>query len=309
MTTALVTHADCLLHDTGPDHPECADRLRVVLAALEGEAFHYLDRHEAPLANREQLARVHDAGYIEAVLAAIPKQGHSRLDPDTVVSPGSGTAALRAAGAGCLAVDLVLTGRAYNAFCAVRPPGHHAERAEAMGFCLFNTVAVAAEHARAAHGLQRVAVVDFDVHHGNGTQSMFWNEAGLLYASTHEADAYPFSGLAQEHGAFGTIINAPLPRNADGAAFADAFESIILPALDAFAPQLVIVSAGFDAHLRDPLAHLRLTAADFVWATQQLMQVAARHCQGRLVSCLEGGYDLPALAQCAAAHVRALMHG
>lgn len=309
MTTALITHKACLLHNTGQDHPESPDRLRAVLAALEGEAFHYLDRHEAPLASKEQLARVHHPDYIDTVLAAVPEWGMVPLDGDTVLSPGSGEAALRAAGGACLAVDLVMQGRAYNAFCAVRPPGHHAEPAKAMGFCLFNNVAVAAEQARAVHGLSRVAVMDFDVHHGNGTQDMFWNKPGLFYASTHEQGAYPFTGLRDERGVADNIINAPLPRGANGAAFAEAMDTVILPALEAFAPELLIISAGFDAHQRDPLAYLRLTAADFAWVTQQLMLVAARHCGGRLVSCLEGGYDLEALAQSAAAHVKALMHG
>ncbi len=309
MSTALITHQACLKHDTGPGHPECPDRLRAVMAAFEEETFHYLDRYEAPRATADHLLRVHDQHYVEAVLDAIPEDGLKHLDGDTVVCPESGEAALRAAGAACLGVDLVLSGRAYNAFCAVRPPGHHAERDKAMGFCLFNNVAVAAAYAQAEYGLARVAVMDFDVHHGNGTQAIFWHRPGLLYASTHESPCYPGTGLRGERGGHHNIINAPLHSYANGADFAEAFESVILPAIEDFAPELVIISAGFDAHARDPLASLQLTAADFSWATLQLMELAARHCGGRIVSVLEGGYDLTALAQCSAAHVRALMAG
>ncbi|GAB4180007.1 MAG: histone deacetylase family protein [Thalassobaculales bacterium] len=306
MTTALITHQACLGHDTGPYHVERIARLEAVLAALSAPEFAGLARHEAPAASLEQLALVHDRAYVEAVLAAIPARGYHGLDGDTVVSPGSGEAALRAAGALVAAVDAVVGGAVRNAFCAVRPPGHHAEPGRAMGFCLFNNVAIAARHARSAHGLGRVAVVDFDVHHGNGTQAAFWNDPDILFASTHQMPLYPGTGRPSETGA-GNIVNAPLPPGADGAAFRRAFEARILPALEAFAPELVVVSAGFDAHEDDPLANLELTEADFAWATARLAQVAARHCGGRLVSSLEGGYDLGALARSAAAHVRELM--
>jgi len=306
MTTWLFTHPACLTHEMGPHHPESPDRLRAILAALEAAEFAPLVRHEAPAATVDSLAFVHDRGFVEAVLAAIPKAGIVALDPDTSVSSGSGEAALRAAGAVVAAVDAVLAGAAGNAFCAVRPPGHHAEASAAMGFCLFNNVAVAAEHARRQHGLRRVAVMDFDVHHGNGTQHMFETDGDLFYASTHQSPLYPGTGDAAERGV-GNICNAPLPPGAGSAEFRAAMSGIVLPALDRFAPELLLISAGFDAHHADPLANLELETADFAWATAMLRGVADRHCQGRLVSTLEGGYDLEALAASAAAHVGALM--
>lgn len=309
MHTILYTHSACLTHDTGEMHPECADRLRAVLGALEGEAFMFLDRREAPRASREEIARVHPPGYVDWVLGEIPEHGHKALDGDTIVSPGSGEAALRAAGAAVAAVDAVIAGEARNAFCAVRPPGHHAEPAKAMGFCLFNNIAVAAAHARARHGLNRVAVMDFDVHHGNGTQRLFENDPDLLYLSTHQSPLYPGTGSESERGVAGNVLNAPLPGGAGSDAFRDAIETVVLPALDAFGPELILVSAGFDAHAADPLAHLRLTDKDFDWVTRALMRAADAHCAGRLVSALEGGYDLPALAASARAHVLALMEG
>ncbi|HYD98936.1 MAG TPA: histone deacetylase family protein [Alphaproteobacteria bacterium] len=309
MHTILFTHPSCLEHDTGLGHPERIDRLRAVLAALEAEEFMLLDRREAPAATHEQLLRVHDAGYVDSVFARLPAHGHGALDGDTVVCAASGEAALRAAGAAVAAVDAVLGGEARNAFCAVRPPGHHAEPAQAMGFCLFNNVAVGAAHARTVHGLKRVAVIDFDVHHGNGTQAMFWDEPELMYCSTHQWPLYPGTGHAAETGVRGNIVNAPLPAFADGAAFRAAMEGTVLPALDAFAPELVMISAGFDAHARDPLAGLNLGEDDFAWATQALLDIARRHSGGRLVSVLEGGYDLQALARSTAAHVRELMAG
>jgi acetoin utilization deacetylase AcuC-like enzyme len=307
MSTILLTHSACLAHDTGMGHPERIDRLRAVLAGLDSETFQDLDRREAPEATRDQLARVHPRAYVDAVLERIPSEGLAALDADTVVSPGSGEAALRAAGAVCAAVDAVLSAEARNAFCAVRPPGHHAEPARAMGFCLFNNVAVGAEHARKAHGLARVAVIDFDVHHGNGTQAMFWDEPGLFYASTHEWPLYPGTGRQEESGAYGNIVNAPLPAYAGSAQFREAFAGRILPALDAFAPELIMISAGFDAHRRDPLADLQLTEEDFAWVTRELCGIAAARCGGRVVSTLEGGYDLAALAASTAIHVRELM--
>jgi acetoin utilization deacetylase AcuC-like enzyme len=306
MTTRLYSHAACLDHDTGPGHPERSDRLRAVMRALEGEAFQDLVRLEAPHATRDQLLRVHPAGHVERVLAAVPADGWARLDPDTVVSPGSGEAALRAAGAVCAAIDAVLAGEARNAFCAVRPPGHHAEPGRAMGFCLFNNVAVGALHARAAHGLKKIAVIDFDVHHGNGTQAMFEADPDLIYVSTHQSPLYPGTGAAGERGA-GNIFNAPLPPFAGSAEFRRAYERELLPILRDAAPELILISAGFDAHADDPLANLMLADADYGWITAELCRVANETCQGRVVATLEGGYDLAALARSAAAHVNALM--
>lgn len=309
MNTLLFTHKACIEHDPGTHHPECPARLRAVLNALEAEEFQSLDRREAPRAEIDQIARVHDRGYVHAVLDAIPTEGRRALDGDTHVSPGSGEAALRAAGAACAAVDAVAAGEARNAFCAVRPPGHHAEQATAMGFCLFNNVAVAALHARAAHGLKRAAVIDFDVHHGNGTQAMFWNDAALFYASTHQSPLYPGTGSLRERGNFGNIVNAPLAPMSGSEEFRSAMAEAVLPALRAFEPDIVFISAGFDAHRADPLAMLNLENDDYAWATAELMAVADEYCGGRVVSTLEGGYDLNALAASAAAHVRALMAG
>ncbi|NNG05932.1 MAG: histone deacetylase family protein [Inquilinus sp.] len=307
MNTILFTHPACIGHDPGPGHPERPDRLRAVLAALEGEAFALLDRREAPPATIEQIARAHPAGYVERVLATVPVEGYRGLDPDTVMSPGSGDAALRAAGAVCAAVDAVFAGEARNAFCAVRPPGHHAEADRAMGFCLFNNVAVGALHARAAHGVRRVAVVDFDVHHGNGTQDIFWKDAGLFYASTHQSPLYPGTGAPHETGDAGNVLNVPLHANAASPEFRQAIGEHVLPALAAFEPELLLISAGFDGHTRDPLANLNLTEADFAWATGKLCRLAGDACNGRVVSALEGGYDLDALAASTAAHVQELM--
>ena len=306
MTTLLYTHAACIEHDPGPGHPETPDRLRAVLAALDGPEFEALERREAPLAEIAQIERLHDAGYVGQVLAAVPAEGRVRLDPDTAVSPSSGEAALRAAGAVCAAVDAVVAGEARNAFCAVRPPGHHAERARAMGFCLFNNIAIAAGQARAAHGLGRVAVVDFDVHHGNGTQHMFEADAELFFASTHQYPHYPGTGAADERGV-GNVVNVPLAAGAGSTEFRAAMTGTILPALSEFDPDFVLISAGFDAHAADPLAMLNFSEADYEWATAEVARVAATCCQGRLVSTLEGGYDLGALGRSAAAHVRALM--
>jgi acetoin utilization deacetylase AcuC-like enzyme len=306
MATLLYTHPACLDHDTGPGHPECSDRLRAVIGALETEEFALLERRLAPRASLDQIAAVHDRRYVEAVFEAIPAQGYVLLDGDTTASPGSGEAALRAAGAVVAAIDAVIGGEAANAFCAVRPPGHHAESDQAMGFCLFNNVAIGAAHARQAHGLERVAVVDFDVHHGNGTQHMFERDPGLFYASTHQWPLYPGTGAPEERGC-GNILNVPLPPGAGSAEFRDAMSQQVLPALDQFQPDLVIVSAGFDAHAADPLAMLELVESDYAWVTKALADLAQAHCGGRLVSALEGGYDLAALSRSAAAHVRSLM--
>jgi acetoin utilization deacetylase AcuC-like enzyme len=308
VTTLLVTHPACIEHDPGSFHPERPDRLRAVLQGLSDSAFKPLERIAAPRAEEKSLLLCHPASHVEDVMAAIPAQGREHLDGDTAVSPGSGEAALRAAGAVVAAVDAVCTGKARNAFCAVRPPGHHAEADQAMGFCLFNNVAVGALHARKIHGLSRVAVIDFDVHHGNGTQHMFERDPSLFYASTHQWPLYPGTGSERERGV-GYIVNAPLNAHSGGLEFRDAFNRKILPALDKFAPELVIISAGFDAHEDDPLASLRLHEDDYEWVTAALAEVASTHAKGRLVSALEGGYDLNALAASAAAHVKALMAG
>lgn len=307
MTTLLFTHPACLDHDPGPQHPERPARLAAILAALDGPDFAALDRREAPRADDAQLSLVHPTLHIQRVLGAVPPAGRTRIDADTALSPGSGEAALRAAGAVCAAVDAVMAGEGRNAFCAVRPPGHHAEPDRAMGFCLFNNVAVGALHARKRHELRRIAVIDFDVHHGNGTQAAFERDADLFYASTHQFPLYPGTGSIQERGVARNIVNLPLAPGADSEQFRLAIEQGVLPALTAFRPQLILISAGFDAHADDPLANLELTTEDFGWATERLAAVAASACDGRLVSTLEGGYDLDALAESSAAHVRALM--
>ncbi|MGI4975580.1 MAG: histone deacetylase family protein [Janthinobacterium lividum] len=310
MRVALFTHDDCLGHDTGPGHAECADRLRVVLRALEHPDFVSLLREAAPLATAAQLCRVHEQEYVGRLLALeVPVGTRLQLDEDTVASPGSVAAALRAAGGAVAAVDAVMEGWAEAAFVAVRPPGHHAEPSRAMGFCLFNSVAVAAHRARDRWGLRRVAVVDFDVHHGNGTEAMFASDPELFYASSHQCPCYPGTGVEAERGVGGNIANAVLSPGSGSTAFRAAWAGRLLPALEAFAPELLILSAGFDAHRADPLAQLRVEVDDFEWLTGRLMEVADRHCGSRLVSVLEGGYDLGALAACVGAHVRCLIHG
>ncbi|HXC91277.1 MAG TPA: histone deacetylase family protein [Stellaceae bacterium] len=306
MTTLFYTHSACLEHDPGPHHPESPARLRAVLAALSGPDFGGLERREAAEAAIDDLLRLHPRAHVERILAAVPATGHAALDADTVLSPASGRAALRAAGAVVAAVDAVVAGEADNAFCAVRPPGHHAEPNRAMGFCLFNNAAIGALRARQTHGLERVAVVDFDVHHGNGTQAAFEADNSLFYASTHQYPLYPGTGAASETGV-GNIVNVPLRPMSGSGPFRRAFEERVLPALDAFRPQLVIVSAGFDAHRSDPLAQLMLDEGDYAWVTEKLVGLARRHARGRLVSTLEGGYDLAALGASAAAHLRVLM--
>jgi len=308
MTTLLFTHDACLEHDPGPGHPESPDRLRAVRARLEEPDFAALEVRIAPRAALDQIARVHPRDYVEELLAAIPDRGYVRIDADTIASPGTGEAALRAAGAVCAAVDAVMAGDARNAFCAVRPPGHHAEAREPMGFCVFNNVAIGALQAHEVHGCKRVAVIDFDVHHGNGTQAMFAEHANRFFGSTHQFPLYPGTGARSERGV-GNIVNAPLPPGAGGPEFRHAMAELILPRLSEFQPDFVLISAGFDAHEDDPLASLRLHEADYGWATTEIMRIANYSCAGRVVSTLEGGYDLGALAESAAAHVRALMAG
>ena len=302
----IYTHPACLDHDPGTGHPESPLRLRAVLQALDDPRLAGIERIEAPRATREQLLRVHAAAHVDRIFASAPTDGTARLDPDTFMSAGSLEAALRAAGATCAAADAVFTGESRRAFCAVRPPGHHATRDEAMGFCLFNSVAVAAAHALAVHGVQRIAIIDFDVHHGNGTQDIFWHDSRVMYASSHQLPLYPGTGAASEHGD-GNIVNAPLPPGAGSAEFHAAWEEKLLPEVDLFRPEFLLVSAGFDAHVRDPLAQLQLETADYAWITQRLVELASRHAGGHIVSALEGGYDLVALGECTAAHVAALM--
>ncbi|RPE75489.1 histone deacetylase family protein [Vulcaniibacterium tengchongense] len=303
----IYTHPACTRHDPGPGHVERPLRLVAVIEALRAAFPAGLEWHEAPRASRGQLLRVHEDALLALVLDT-PVEAPMALDPDTVLGPGSAEAALRAAGAGVAAVDAVLHGEARRAFCAVRPPGHHATDVAAMGFCLFNNIAVAAAHACDKHGLSRVAVVDFDVHHGNGTQAIFDTDPRVLYLSSHQRPLYPGTGAANERGV-GNVVNAPLPPGSDGAAFRRAWSEALLPALDSFRPQLLLISAGFDAHKRDPLAGLELDADDYRWLSEALRACADRHARGRIVSMLEGGYDLAALRECSVAHVGALLAG
>ncbi len=309
MTTLLVTHAACSTHDMGEGHPERPERLRALDRALEHEMFHLLVRENAPRAAIGALTRVHPAEYVAAIEQASPSEGHVQLDSDTAMSPGTWEAALRAAGGAIYAVDEVASGRVDNAFVATRPPGHHAETATPMGFCFFNNAAIAARHAQAIYGAERVAIVDFDVHHGNGTQHIFRDDKTIMYASTHEMPLFPGTGEMGERGEHDQIVNAPLRAGDGGEAFREAMEVAILPRVEDFAPDLIVISAGFDAHRRDPLGNLNLVEADFVWVTRTLMEIAQRRCGGRIVSVLEGGYDLDALARSVAAHLTALMEG
>ncbi len=290
-------------------HPERPDRLRALERAFEDEKFANLAREQAPVLPLETVALCHPMDYVEQIRDATPQAGMVQLDADTAMSPGSFEAALRAAGGAVFAVDEVVGKKAANAFVTVRPPGHHAETVRPMGFCLFNNAAIAARHAQKRHGLERVAIVDFDVHHGNGSQEIFWADASVMYCSTHEMPLYPGTGSRSERGEHNNIVNAPLRAGDGGPEFREAFETTILPRLREFKPDLVVVSAGFDAHTRDPLANLNLREADFGWATQKIMEIADSSAQGRVVSVLEGGYDLQALAGSAAAHVTALMRG
>ncbi|MDU8911694.1 histone deacetylase family protein [Aestuariicoccus sp. MJ-SS9] len=304
MTTALITHAECLEHVTPDGHPERVARLEHVLHAL---APLDLMRLTAPEATDDDLRRVHPQAHIDAIRAALPAKGLHQIDGDTWLSPGSLSAALRGAGAVLRAVDAVLAGEAQNAFCAIRPPGHHAERQTPMGFCLFGNAALAAKHALDAHGLARVAVVDFDVHHGNGTQDLLWDEARALVVTSQQMPLWPGSGDPSERGAHDNILNVPLPPGSGGAKMRAAYEAQVFPRLRAFRPELIILSAGFDAHQDDPLANLNWATGDFAWLTRELCAIAAEVCEGRVVSTLEGGYDLGALAEATKAHVEALM--
>jgi acetoin utilization deacetylase AcuC-like enzyme len=309
MTTLLISHPACLQHLTPAGHPERPERLRAVERALEAEAFQSLHRVQAPLAALETVALCHPIDYIVELRDAAPQKGLVQLDADTSMSPGTFEAALRAVGGAVLGVDEVFAKAAQNAFVATRPPGHHAETARPMGFCLFDNAAIAARYAQSKHGIGRAAIVDFDVHHGNGSQEIFWTDKSVMYCSTHQMPLFPGTGAVGESGEHNTIVNAPLRPGDGGAAFRAAFEARVLPRLRDFRPELVIISAGFDAHMDDPLANLNLVEDDFVWATRTIIDVADQSAGGRIVSLLEGGYDLNALGRSAAAHVRTLMHG
>ncbi len=308
MTTIVYTHEACLEHRPGSHHPESPERLRAVLQALRTPDFAALEWREAPLGTREQVELIHDPAFVDEVAELVPAKGYATLDGgDTVMSPGSWEAVMRCVGAACAGVDAVMQGEARNVFCATRPCGHHAEPDRAMGFCIFNQAAIAAVHALDTHGLERVAVIDFDVHHGNGTQAAFFNRPELFYASSHQSPFYPGTGAASERGVANNIVNVPLPRGCNSALFREKTAEIILPALRKFAPQLIIISAGFDAHASDPLAELNLTDDDYRWVTQELVDIANACCEGRIVSVLEGGYSLDALASSSAVHVHTLM--
>lgn len=307
MSTLLIHHPACLGHATPLGHPERADRIRVIDRILEAERFQPLEREAARMGTRAQVEMAHPGSYFDEIADAVPLEGLLRLDDDTSISPGSMEAALRAVGGSCQAVDEVFAKKVRNAFCIVRPPGHHAESKRAMGFCLFNNVAIAAHWARQQHGAERVAVMDFDVHHGNGTQDIFWNEPNLLYTSTHQMPFYPGTGEVSETGVADNIVNAPLWAGAAGADFREAMDIAVLPRIEDFRPDLIIISAGFDAHTRDPMSQINLVESDFAWATSRLMDIADRRCDGRVVSVLEGGYDLEGLARSVAAHVMTLM--
>lgn len=308
MVTRLYSHPIYLEHLTPVGHPERPDRLRALNKVLEDSAFDALDRVQSPIGDETAILYVHPESFLERVRSAIPEEGLTRVDSDTTVSPKSWEAALTAIGAANAAVDDVLTGKADNVFVASRPPGHHAERNKAMGFCLFNNAAIAARHAQKNHGIERVAIVDWDVHHGNGTQDIFWDDPSVLYCSTHQMPLYPGTGAKSETGV-GNIVNAPLSPQTGSDHFREAFNTRILPAIDEFRPELIIISAGFDAHHRDPLAEINLNEDDFDWATGALMERAGSYASNRLVSLLEGGYDLKGMSLSAGAHIRRLMGG
>jgi acetoin utilization deacetylase AcuC-like enzyme len=307
MATLVLTHPACLEHETPPGHPERADRLRAVDQVLSQDCFSALVRGEAPEGSLDSVTLCHNEHYVTELRHIAPDKGLIYLDGDTSMSPGTWEAVMRGVGGAVAAADAVMSGRHGNAFVATRPPGHHAETAKPMGFCFFDNAAIAARHAQRKYGIARAAVVDFDVHHGNGTQEIFWSDASVMYCSTHQMPLFPGTGANGERGEHDTVVNAPLASGDGSAQFRAAFETRILPHLQKFAPELIIISAGFDAHYRDPLASLNLKAEDFGWVTRKLMDVADKTAQGRVVSVLEGGYDLQGLKESVAAHVTALM--
>jgi acetoin utilization deacetylase AcuC-like enzyme len=307
MSTAFLTHTDCLRHINPDGHPEQVARLDYILDRMSAPKFNALQHHNAPLGTDDHILTTHPVAHLNSIKAAVPAHGWTQIDGDTSVSPGTFKAALRGVGANVKAVDLVMSGEVKNAFCATRPPGHHAETQTAMGFCYFGNVVIGARHALDHHGLERVAIVDFDVHHGNGTQDLVWNDDRILFVSSHQMPLYPGSGAAHETGAHGNVLNVPLDPYANGVDLRNAFEREIMPALKAHKPQMIFISAGFDAHKADPLANLNFIEEDFAWATQTLCEFAEEHCEGRVVSTLEGGYDLEALAASVAVHVAVLM--
>ena len=307
MSTLFFTDPACLTHVTPEGHPERVDRLRTILSALDDPGFAALDRRQAPPAPVSEVLRCHPQSYVDQIRDAVPVLGQVQLDADTWLSSGSWDAALNGLGALLGALDAVIAGEGRNAFAAIRPPGHHAETAKPMGFCLFGNVAIAAKRALDHHGLRRVAVLDFDVHHGNGTQDLLWSEGRALFVSSHQFPLWPGTGRADETGALGTVLNLPLPPGTDGLAFRAAWEAQVFPRVDAFVPELILVSAGFDAHRDDPLAQLALGVEDFDWITRRICDLADTHAGGRVVSALEGGYNLDALAASTAAHVKVLM--
>lgn len=307
MTTLYLSHPSCLGHDTGPGHPERPDRVRVLDQLVEHERFQALHRALAPGNDRAAILRVHPARYVDQVEAAMPKEGLAKIDQDTIMSPGTWDAIAHAVGGVTAAVNEVMRGAAANAFVAVRPPGHHAETAVPMGFCFFNSAAIAARHAQKVHGAERVAILDFDVHHGNGTQEIFWSDPTVLYCSTHQMPLFPGTGAADQRGEHDNIVNAPLAAGNTGREFLMAWENKLLPRVEEFRPDFIVISAGFDGHKRDPLGGLELVENDFSWVTRRIMDVADKHAKGRIVSVLEGGYDLEGLSRSVAAHLLTLM--
>lgn len=306
MSTAFFSHQIFEAHDTGPGHPERSERLRAIKKVISSSSYNTLVRREAPKSTLQQIAMVHDLNYVEKLMDLVPERGWSQIDPDTVMCPETGEATLRAVGAVIEAVDGVISGTFDNAFCAVRPPGHHAEPNHGMGFCFFNNAAIAARHAQQAHGLERVAIVDFDVHHGNGTQAAFRGDKNVFFASSHQYPFYPGTGAIDEVGV-GNIVNVPLESGSGSKDFRNGWSTKILPALEAFQPEFLVISAGFDAHARDPLASINLEAEDFAWITRKLLEISANKLNGRIISCLEGGYDLVGLGESVDAHLSELL--